>query len=398
MGSKMVKMHLTQIPYERIYLKLNKKVIRLITTLVKKTNLVLSQEITEQLYRFKIGKKVSIHFIKKISRMLEIGNKFIEDNTDLITSCKSTNVGIKKPRFPFDFTNKNGVRLISAIMGDGEINSQIIVRYNNQKKVLIDGILNCFKEVFGDVDYKLYLRDDQTYQLVFPKIVGLVLLKVGLKEGYKSITNYSIPYFIFNLDIDKKGIFIKQFFTDEGNVRLKDRRLQVKQTLKIDSTKKTLRLEPEEYAPNSLKGIKRLLLDLEITSKISLGAYRENEKKADWELSIYGKENLVKFQEKIGFYLEYKNKLLENAIKSYKFPSAPRNGRIEFALEKFKIVQTKYGFVTKYLLSEESRRSIKTAIYFLIDLKKKGFINEIERPRDKKGHPKARKYSLNNNL
>tara|TARA_Y100000310_G_scaffold339022_1_gene430395 strand:+ start:23443 stop:24624 length:1182 start_codon:yes stop_codon:yes gene_type:complete len=392
----MVKIHLNQIPSERIYLKLHKKVIDWAINLIRKCNYVLDSKTNEQLYRFKIGKKISIDLVKKIIRILDLENEFVERNIKLITSCKNTNIGVKNPKFPINFTNNEGVRIISAVMGDGEINNQIMVRYNNQNKNLIDSILNCFKQVFGDIDYKIYLREDSTYQLTFPKIVGLILLKTGLKEGYKSLTNYSIPDFIFKLDKRKKAVFIKQFFTDEGNVRLKDRRVQVKQTIRIDSNKKRLRSNPEKYAPESLKGIGALLSDLGIKSILSLGAYRKIEKKADWELSIYGKENLEKFRKKINFYLDYKNKLLEESIKSYKFPSAPRNGRVEFALEKFKITQKKHGYVTKYLLAQKSERSLKTATYFLIDLNKKGFINEIERPRDKKGHPKARKYIIIN--
>jgi len=390
----MVKINLNQFLSEKIYLRLNKKVISLIINLIKKSNIVLDKEIKDQLYRFKKGKKISMRFLEKISQLLDINYIFFEKNIDLITSCKNTNVGIKKPKLPIDFTTKAGVRLISAIMGDGEINNQINVRYNNQNKALIDIILTCFKQVFGDVNYRLYLRLDKTYQLHFPKIVGLILLRIGLKPGYKSITNYGIPNFIFKLNNKKKSIFIRQFFNDEGNVRLKDRRLQIKQTLKVKLNKNKLRSNPEKYAHRTLIDIKKLLSDVGITSIIFLGNYRKHDRKADWELSIYGKENLEKFQQKIGFDLNYKNELLSKAIKSYKFPSAPRNSRIDFALTKFSKVQENFGFVTKYMLAKESNRSVKTATYFLIDLKKKNLIKEIGRPRDKKGHPEARKYRL----
>jgi len=388
------KIGLFQIHSRRIYGKIKKKAIWFIINLIKKSNLILDKETKDQLYRFKNDKKVSIHFVKKISKLLDIELQYFEDNIKLITSCKGTDIGIKNPKFSIDFANIYGVRLISAIMGDGEINKQINVRYNNQDKQLVALILDSFRKVFGEVNYKIYFRQDKTYQLHFPKIVGLIILEIGLKPGYKSLINNGIPKFIFNLNTNLKSVFVRQFFNDEGNVRLKDRRLLVKQTLRAIVSKTELKSKPEIYAPKSLLGIKSLLSDIGITSKISLGCYRIKDERADWELSIYGIENLEKFNKYIGFDLGYKNKLLKNALKSYKFPSAPRNGRISYALEKFRRVQEHHGYVTKYLLAKESRRALKTATCFLIDLKKKGFIKEIGTLSYGRGCPIARKYCL----
>ncbi|MBU2406717.1 MAG: hypothetical protein KKA26_01895, partial [Nanoarchaeota archaeon] len=236
----MEKVSLNDTPSEKIYLKLNKKAIDFLLDKIKKENVNLFSPI--ELYRFKIGKKVSINFIKKISKNLGLKISYFEKNMELITSCKNTNIGIKNPKFPINFNTKEGIRLISGIIGDGEINNQLQPGYNNQDKKLIEIILKSFQQVFGKIDYKIYLRPDKTYQLHFPKIAGLILLKIGMKPGYKSITNYGIPRFIFNTSKKKKSVFIKQFFNDEGNVRLKDRRLQVKQTLKINKDKKEMRL------------------------------------------------------------------------------------------------------------------------------------------------------------
>ena len=109
------------------------------------------------------------------------------------------------------------------------------------------------------------------------------------------------------------------------------------------------------------------------------------------------KPDLVeKFRRKINFTIGYKKALLNEVISNYIFPSAPRNKRIDFALKYTKNVQEKYGFVTKNLLANESARSLKTAAYFLVDLKKRGFVNVIERPRGKKGFPLPQKYMLVN--
>jgi intein/homing endonuclease len=312
-----------------------------------------------------------------------------EQNIELITSAKFTDVGIRHPRFPIDFATKEGVRFIAAIMGDGELNSQLNPRYNNQNKLLIDTVLASARRVFGDVNHKTYYRKDKTYQLHFPKICGIIISLLGIKPGYKSRTNYGIPEFIFGLDKNTRAIFARQFFNDEGNVRPKDRRLQVKQTNVITVSKQQAREHPERYAHRALIDLQKLLLGLGIDSKISLGAHRGE--KADWELSIYQIENLTKFQKSIDFDVEYKKELLDKAIKSYKFPSAARNGRLDYALECCRKTQEKYGFATKELLAKTANRSLKVASYYLVDLKKKGFVICTERPK-KDGRMLSHKY------
>ncbi|MDD5086895.1 MAG: LAGLIDADG family homing endonuclease [Candidatus Nanoarchaeia archaeon] len=374
----------------KIYIKLDKEAVVLILNIIKKSGLLLDEETKENLYRLSKNKKISLKFMKRLSILLEIPYSYFYKHTLLITSVKNTNIGIRNPKLPFNLGNVSGARFIGSIMGDGEINSQIQVRYNNQNKELIKKIIDCAKDLFGDVDYKLYLRKDKTYQLHFPKIVGLIMIEVGLKQGYKSENKYEIPDFIFKKNEKIKSALIRQFFNDEGNVRIKDRRLQVKQTSNIQVSKRICRERSKELAHKFLIGIKELLKSLGIDSNISLGAYRD--KKADWELSVYGKENLVLYKKKIGFDLYEKTKKLDDAIKSYKFPSAPRNKKLEFAIKKFKQVEKINGYVTKYLLAKESKRSLKTAVYYLVDLKKINKIKEVEKAKDKKGHFLPRKY------
>jgi hypothetical protein len=67
---------------------------------------------------------------------------------------------------------------------------------------------------------------------------------------------------------------------------------------------------------------------------------------------------------------------------------------MEFAIQKFKEVQDKYGYVTKYLLAEHSERSVKTCTYYLIELNKKDLIRCIEKAKDKYGHNLLRKYKI----
>ena len=385
------KIDLNNIPSGNIYIKLNKKLVYDVLDIVKKSNTLLPKEIKTQLYRMSKGQKASLKFLKQFSLDLDVPIEEIQQNTELITSAKFTDVGIRNPSFPFNFDSEDGVRLIAAIMGDGELNRQLNVRYNNQNETLINLVLNSAKNLFGDVDYKLYLRDDLTYQLHFPKITGIILNQIGILPGYKSLTNYGVPDFVFGLSKKIQAVFIKQFFNDEGNVRLKDRRLQVKQTRVVKCLKDDAKRNPLLYCHQSLIDLQTLLANLGIDSKISLGNYRGD--RIDWELSIYRIENLRRFQQLIDFDVEYKRELLDKAIRSYKFPSAARNGRLEYALTCARAVERKKGRITKELLAEESRRSLKVAIYYLIDLKKAGLVKYADMPK-KNNRIKSHAYNL----
>lgn len=390
---KMVKINLNNITNERIYVKLNPDFVNFLSNIIKKSNFYIDEKYNQVFYNIKYGKKCSLNFLKDFSKLIDIPFSDFEENIELITSCKHTNIGIKNPKLPFNFKSKDAIRFIASIFGDGELNSQIHVRYNNQNKFLINQILDSAKQIFGDVDYKIYFRKDKTYQLHFPKIIGLIMLNLGLKPGYKSMNNAGIPDYIKKLNKKIISVFIRQFFSDEGNIRLRDRRLQVKQTLFVkDESKSRIRLNPEKYCHKILLDIKDLLNLFGIDSKLYLASYIGQ--KASWELSIFKKENLEIFYREIGFDLKYKMDLLKKAIKSYKFPSCSKNGRINFALKHCGIVQEKYGYIDKMKLSKESKRSLKTAAYYLVDLSKKDKVKIIEKPRTDKGTSLPFKYQL----
>ena len=379
---------------EKVYVLLSAKITAWLSRKAKRLGKY--SQLSKEFARMRAGQKVSLNFALKLTKCLGVSSDALQDNIELISSCKSTDVGIKNPKIPFDFSNTTGARFIAAIQGDGYFNKFLQCGYSNQDKKMIEKVLCSAKEIFGGLDYKIYFREDNTFHLNFPKVVGLILGKTGLKPGYKYISNPAIPDFILNSEEGIKTSYLRQFFSDEGNVRKKDRRIQVKQTVLCNVDKETAKRGPEKFSPNVLLGCKILLQDIGIDSKISLGAYRKTPKgnKTDWELSFYRIENLKKFQELVGFEQEYKNNALAGAIESYKFPSAARNGKIDFALKNCKIVQSGFGFIDKKKLATQSSRSLKTATYYLVELKKKGLVEIIEKPKRKDGRYLLFKYKL----
>ncbi len=389
------KVHLFDLNGKWIYIGISNELVNKITEKIKALKLDINIFGKKFIYRLKTYRRLSLSLLKEISSKLNISHEYIERNVTLITSCKSTGVGIKNPKLPFDFLSKEGMILIASIFGDGGISAEGNVRYHNQDRVLVDIFIKSL-HIMGDVDFKIYFRKDKTYHISLPIIVGHVFSALGVEWGYKTKTNPHIPVFVLKSDKKMKAFFIRQFSNDEGNVRLKDRRTQLKQTIETDYIAKLeMRNNPSMYAPRCLLGIKEMLLDLNIVSKISLGDFRkEISLKTDWELSIYGRENLEGFSRLIGFDSIHKREYLDRCLKSYKYPSSGRNERILFALQYAAKTEMESGFITKHLLAKHSRRKLKTSTYFLVDLKKIGLVKITEKPRKPSGHQLPVRYKM----
>jgi len=349
----------------------------------------------DYLYRFLVGKKCSLDFLFKLYNRLGLDIRLIEKNILLIVSGKSNGVGIKNPTLPFEIDNEYGGILLGAIMGDGSRTKLGGLTYNNQNEQLVRNVVKSAQKIFGDVHYRLSPKKDGTLQLDLPKIVGDAVSRLGIERSYKTVSDCYVNLSEFS-DSFKTG-FVRQFFDDEGNIRKKDRRVQIKQTRDLtESSKESVRENIKKFAPKVLLKIYDELENLGIRSKLSLECMRfdKGKIKGDFSLNIYGKEYLEKFERLINFTIGYKRNLLREAIESYKFPSAPRNERIGFAVRHAESVQNKHGFITKHLLARESERSLKTATYFLVDLKKKGLVRVVEKSRKEDGAPLPQKYLL----
>jgi len=404
MGVNMVnrKIHLFALPINNTYVLTTEKFRTHIKDEVKKKggNLLLDHLQIERRHfsRFIKGKKCSLYLLFKIYNNIGIDIEFLEKNVTKIVSGKNGSLGIENPKLPFLLDNKYGGTLLGGVMGDGSLGKSGHFIYGNKSKILINNILNAAKNIFGDVDYGIYTRDYEQYdfiQINLPIVIGDVAYLLGVKRSYKILSDCYIELSEFS---DEFNIhFIKQFFDDEGNVRRKDRRLQVKQVRKLNEfSKEKIRENPYSFAPKILLQIKNSLNRFGIQSTISLEYIRHHGGmiKGDFALNIYGKENLENFEKIINFNLVYKRNLLREVIKSYKFPSAPRNGRLQFAISKARTVENNHGHITKHLLAKECKRSLKTATYFLVDMKKKGLVKVVEEPRTELGHPLPKKYSL----
>ena len=323
---------------ENVYIDLNKKSKEILKQKIKnkfKTYKTFSKQLNlkvdnlkrnNDLLHFFGGHKITLKFLQKIiSPFPELTESFIEKNIYRI-GCKRGNKDIYNPKLPFDFNNKEGIRFISAILFDGGISSILKPIYRNNDKHLRNIIINCSKKIFGDFEEK-----EIGTLILFPKITGIILKRIGLKEGKKVITNPKIPKFIFNTKITNKGLFLRQAFDDDGCVPQPHIKY-ITIGIHIDVTE-------GDRKSNLIEGIKKLLEDFNIYINESFIA-REykigNNLRQRWSINIYARKNLEIFYDKIGFDIKKKRNRLFKMINSYKTSKyqLQKNQRYEISLKK----------------------------------------------------------------
>ncbi len=402
MGANQVRksINLFDLPLDSTYVLLSKKVRNTIETQIAENDGI--DKISKSLeikrpyfYRFFQGRRCSLYFLSKLIGVLDMATQEIEKNIIFISSGKNNPKGITNPKLPFRFDNSDGGTLLGGIMGDGSRTKLGGLTYNNCDETLVNAVLDSAIDIFGNINQYLVWKKDGTLQLYLPKIAGDAVGLFGIQKSYKTLSDCYVELNGFSYEF--KTSFIRQFFDDEGNVRTSDRRVQIKQTRVVfekDAAK--IRKNVESYTPRVLLTIDLELKRIGLRPTVSLETLRSKNGiiKGDFALSLYGKDNLIIFREKINFGIVAKKELLDKVIKNYKFPSAPRNGRIQFALEKARVVQKRDNYITKHTLALECKRSLKTATYFLVDLKKMGLVKIIEAPRNEFGKPLPWKYLL----
>ncbi len=184
------------------------------------------------------------------SRKEEIEMNILELRNKTSINKRGGNSGkpIINPKLPI-IIDKNFADILGHICGDGSIvrknpEKGISLKYSNSEPKLIQEFQKSIKEVFGDVDVNIQVRDGPTYRrknylLQYPTIISLYILSVF---DCKSGDNKSIPNIIFELSQEEKCSFLKALFDDEGSVNIKDKSISIglKPLNQIEALKKLL--------------------------------------------------------------------------------------------------------------------------------------------------------------
>ena len=278
---------------------------------------------------------VGLYVIKKLSKFLvskgceEYNLEEIEKKLILIKSRGGPAKPIYYPKFPINFNTKEGAIIISSMFHDGGISVRDLEPfYSNNSDILKERFHNAVKNLVGNIDI---ISKKKCYkELNYPKILGLILITLGLIPGKRPINNPKFPEFVFNYSEDLICEFLSQSIADDGWVYCPKKSFgYVGFNFTVDLTK-----FPEEfrqkirnekiigYIPNVLIGNKKLFEQLGLLVE---GVYFSNEKRyfkdgkekrytQEWQMCIRDPRSLNFLSKKLEIPLTYnQEKLVEIA-------------------------------------------------------------------------------------
>lgn len=262
---------------------------------------------------------------------------------------------IKKPKFPIKLSY-NTSYLIAKLIGDGHLSynkrGSIQCSYRNNDKLLKKEFINSCKKLFGGLEY----RDDGK-SIHLPSICGLIFYQFN--ENFMSDSS-SIPKSIV---FGEKNIligFLRAIFEDEGCVPKNCRCILIAMANKKIIYQIHTMLQKIDIYPSNIKKI-----------------VKKGKRKVQYGFGIYGRNNLICFYEKIGFTDKYyKDKILLNHIKSYKFKQNRINETSNIILNLFK---TSYKLSTHDICDILNMKK-SNVLYNLNRLEKQNKISREVRP------------------
>jgi len=172
------------------------------------------------------------------------------------------------------------------------VRKRLRVRFYNQERILINDFIECVNKVYPELKYIRYSEKRGEIDIRSQRLVkGILLL------GDISTKSWEFPK---KLNKIQKRIWISAFADCDGTVYNKDYR----RFISIDSINL-----------NGLNEVSNILSEFKIENKIYTINYKGY---ISYRLKIFGKENLIKFNNLIGFNHPLKKEKLRGAINSYK--------------------------------------------------------------------------------
>ena len=258
------------------------------------------------------NKKISFSNLQLILKCLDYPFSF--NSVKTISTChgawNSLSNSILNPKLPFNFKSENGVRLVSSILHDGGITSELNPHFTSSYLYF----RKLFKDNVETVLGKLRNRSSNPKNfecIVFPKTVGIIFVYgIGLEFGKKVITNPKIPEFIFNLPSELKWCFISQAIDEDGTIEDKAKRIQIHHSIDTfyDNNSKS------ELIFDTKKLLKSLNVDSTEPTILSQYINREGHECERWMLRIPTRELKYCWND-IRLKLIYKESRLKNLFK-----------------------------------------------------------------------------------
>jgi len=142
--------------------------------------------------------------------------------------------------------------------------------------------------------------------VLFPNILGKIILTLGLRPGRKTVTNPSIPRFIMSGTKESKIGFLKQITDDEGSAQINPpNSYSIRYEFAIEIPKDKFD-EREKYIPNLPLDLYKLIKEFGYSvTRIYGGRILRGKRKLrytiSWAFDIQRKTSLEKFAREINF-------------------------------------------------------------------------------------------------
>jgi hypothetical protein len=329
---------------------------------------------------------VTLSFVKRLSDFLvkngykEFSLSNLQKKVKLIKS-KFVGNPIINPKFPMNFNNEYGAKIIAGILGDGGLSQNLYPFYVNKENCLIQKFVYNVQRIVGNTRYNKKNREDGVNMISFPNILGYILAYgLGMEKGRKVLVDPSIPPFILN-NPNLYSAFLQQVFDDEGSLN----------NGKSGKCVELLQYNSREEPPIRVLQIKKMLEELEIIVNGPFGPTEKRETTLGytsygWSIQISNQSNIRNFFEKVNFSLKYKRKRLKNLLSSYKTPPRLRRGtRYEKVLEVCRQLKLEGKKITNRNIANKLKKNYRYINQLTSKLVKEGKLmilkndNEAER-------------------
>ena len=218
--------------------------------------------------------------------------------------------------------NKRLARIIAHLMGDGCISKY--VRYHNKEPFLLSQFKTDFKGMFGDVHFTEGLSNSGTaFVSIQNKKIRQLLLRIH--KDYRS-GNIELPKPILACGKPIKREFLRAFYDDEGSASMKfcQTTKEIKCVVQLVSKSRKMMTQIKKILEREL-GImcNKIIKSVKLMGSKSFTV---------WVLAITGKENLIRFTEKINFYHPRKREKLRLIETYYRIRKRHRRNVYIFSL------------------------------------------------------------------
>jgi len=197
-------------------------------------------------------------------------------------------------------------RVLAHLMGDGCVGERYFAYYNKED-FLLDNYQKDILELFGDI-HIITGKMNSGVKLIQNQDKEILNFLKSLVNDFRSFS-LKFPSFLDLMDYKKE--FLKAIYDDEGTAgfRIFRKTNEFKRNLTIASKSRKF-----------MEDIKRILEEDFDVKCNRIGSFRKNlngKEFITWQLSITGKENFIKFRDKINFSLPRKKEKLDLMINSY---------------------------------------------------------------------------------